>query len=643
MRKANRIISLLLSLCTIVSLLITPAQAAMLGPNGGAGVGGGSGSGTFATSQQGYRMYIVDEDGNLVSNVVDLVWAHPEKTLTYGGTANYPFYYMYNTKFEEYTGDGTLSSPTEMVYVKNLEHLNFNPELYGALVYINPVKDKDGNIIKKGYFKAQGKELRNWLLEGTSMLVSSTGIGGGGSGTSYRPSKPTGGSSTKPNTGEGTGSNTGGSSTDGNTPTGGNSQGGSGSSTLPNNTYTISSSIQKAMQNTFNVYRNSGIYTKAQATAAAAKLGTDRINSLIKSGIYSQDQINYWKTSIAQKIDCFDREYPDWEVNTSNKTDTGRGGGFGSDPEKTGGFGGSFNSSSAASLMDAPTTSMNNGISFLDGIFDIAYAADTSNNEKKGNIYKLLDGDIGGKKLFRFTKGDTIKASDGTVMVVDTICANNYKFCIEAIYWFAPALVGDKQRMGVRFYGTVTNYAQLMRYNEAHGGWTDGGSGGHMNPTLTMTAASGMYPEEDLVDSTGNVLVNKLPGILNSAKPHKELARKDMGYDFHWYAGEATTQVPKTSTYDDVPEKYTYPEYTEYPDGKTPKHVDNKTPHLAVDPAPPDKGGKIKLLPTELQEPGTPLTPDVDLDNLEPGYLNTTRTIHMSLLSSVLMKKSPAI
>lgn len=211
MQKANRFVSLLLSLCTIASLLVTPAQATMLGPNGGAGVGGGSGKGTFATSQQGYRMYIIDENGDLVSNKVDLIWQHPSN-LSYGNTDTYDWVKMYNTKFEEYTGPGTESASSEVYYVHALAEAlaakgdKFNNELYGALVYINPVKDKDGNIIKKGYFKAQGKELKNWLLEGASMLQSSTGIGGGGSGTNYRPSKPTGGSSTKPNTGEGTGS-----------------------------------------------------------------------------------------------------------------------------------------------------------------------------------------------------------------------------------------------------------------------------------------------------------------------------------------------------------------------------------------------------------------------------------------------------
>lgn len=91
-----------------------------------------------------------------------------------------------------------------------------------------------------------------------------------------------------------------------------------------------------------------------------------RLNKIIASGIYSQDQINYWKNSIAQKIDSFDRDYADWEV--KSKPSGGRGGGFGSDPDKVGGFGGSFNSSSAVGLIDFSTVMMKNSkTSFLAG------------------------------------------------------------------------------------------------------------------------------------------------------------------------------------------------------------------------------------------------------------------------------------
>lgn len=658
MRKANRLISLLLSICTVLSLIVIPSHASeIIGDNGGGGVGGGSGTGTFSSSQQGYRMYIVDENGTLVSNVVDLRFAKLG-ILSYGNTSNYPWYEMYNTKFEEFpsinktrvNGKANNLSGIDIYYIEDLVGAGFNSPMYGALIW-------NGSA-----YRGQGDELRDWLIEGAEMLVSSTGATGGGSGTNYRPSKPTGGGSSTPVTGGNTGGNTGNTggntgNTGGNTGnTGGNTgnTGGNNSGSLPTNTYTISSSIQKAMQNTFNTYRQSGIYTKAQATAAAAKLGTQRINSLIASGIYSQDQINYWKNSIAQKIDCFDREYPDWEVksnsSTSNRPDSTNGrdrtGTFGSDTDRTGTFGGDRTSggggrtsttdpdpqaserkdTSASHLINDATVSMSTKkTSFLDSIFDIAYAAQTS--EQKGNIYPLLDAVVGGKKLFSFNKGDTIKDTNGSVLVVDTICANNYKFCIEALYWFAPARVGDIYRWGYRFYGTVTNYSQLMVYQAQHGWWTDGGSGGHMNPTLTKTAATALRPKKDLVAGDGSegnqILVHKISSDLSKAQAHSTLAVKDKGYDFHWYAGKAGKAVPKTSTYDDVPENDTYPEYSQN------KHVKNSTPHLAIDPAPPEKGGKIKLLPTELQEPGTPITPDVDLDNLEPGYLNTTRTIHI--------------
>ena len=629
MNKMKRLMSLLLTICTVLSLLVVPTYATdqdIDGANGGGGVGGGSGKGTFATSQQGYRMYIIDNNGNLVSNVVDLRFSNPYTTLTYGGTSSYDWYEMYNTKFEKFPETARKSNEVRIIYIEQLTSAGFKSPMYGALKWTG------------SKFMGQGELLKKWLINGLRMESTIVGGSGGGSGTNYRPSKPTGGGSNKPvsggNTGN-TGGNTGnnGGNTGGNTgTTGGNTSSGS----LPSSTYSISSSLQSTMQNIFNSYKAAGIYTKAQATAAAAKEGNARLNKIIASGIYSQDQINYWRNSIAQKIDSFDREYADWEVKAKKPTG-GRGGGFGSDPDKVGGFGGNFNSSSASNLIDTPVvTAKNNKSSFLDSIFDVAYAAEGSSN-RDGNIYFLLDAIIGdpGERLFKFTNGVTmVKGSTGEESVVETLIANDYRFCIEAIYWFAPARVGDIYRWGKRFYGTVTNYSQLMHYNASKGYWTDDGTGGHMNPTLTKTAATALRPEEKLVRaSDDSLLVQEIMSDLTKAKPHKELAVQTMGYDFQWYKGnKPKPDVPETSTYDDVPEKYTYPEYTEYPNGTTPKHIDNKTPHLAVDPAPPEDGGKIKLLPTELQVPGDPRLPDDDpnyKEELEPGYLNTTRTIHI--------------
>ena len=71
MSKTKRFLSLLVTMCTILSLFVAPAHATdqdIDGNNGGGGVGGGSGEGTFASSQQGYRMYIIDNEGKIKQN-----------------------------------------------------------------------------------------------------------------------------------------------------------------------------------------------------------------------------------------------------------------------------------------------------------------------------------------------------------------------------------------------------------------------------------------------------------------------------------------------------------------------------------------------------------------------------------------------
>ena len=76
MNIKNRIIGLLLVLITIFTMIspLTPAYAV----GGGDGLGnttstGGSSSGTWSSSRTGIRVYVVDKNGNLVSNIVDVI------------------------------------------------------------------------------------------------------------------------------------------------------------------------------------------------------------------------------------------------------------------------------------------------------------------------------------------------------------------------------------------------------------------------------------------------------------------------------------------------------------------------------------------------------------------------------------------
>ena len=79
----KRIISLLLSV--ILTFSLAPVSYATKG-NGerGPNYAGGSQTGSFWDDQQGYRIYIVDANGNRISRVVDMVFSDPNGECKYG-------------------------------------------------------------------------------------------------------------------------------------------------------------------------------------------------------------------------------------------------------------------------------------------------------------------------------------------------------------------------------------------------------------------------------------------------------------------------------------------------------------------------------------------------------------------------------
>lgn len=565
-------------MCTVFSLLPIHVYASIDdgGDNKGSGNSGGTGGGTWRSEQSGYRMYIVDEDGKIVSNRVDVCFSYMSE-LNYGNTSKYPWIYMFNTKFEPFDGTYPTSEATN-TQIYHIDTINEGIKFYSPMPA--PLAKKQvWNSAKQRLewqYDGNGENLKKWLVAGEYIPSSQLGYGGtgGSTGTNYKPSKPSGSS----NASLGDGKNPG--TTPSKPPTNDSGSSSGMSATIK----ALGSSITRAMDNTFNVYRKSGKYSKPQAIAAAMKFGYDRLAYLKRTGKYSSTEMTYLTTRVKAMEQSFKYGYGDWQISAA----------------------------------------LNPKGIFDTEIIDLAYAADTNNNDKN-NIVPLLNGWLGTNWLFRFTNGTTlVKNSNGEDSVLETIAANNYRFCIEATYWFAPAKVGDIKRWGYRFYGTVTNYAQLMHYNAKRGWWTDGGSGGHMNPVLTRTAATALYPGNDFIDSTGKSIVKHLGSTAKIAIPHKTLMDHTVGYDFHWYCADPQEakkpNIPETSTYDDVPDGDTYR-------AKTP--IENKVPHPAINPAPPEKGGKIPLLETELKEPGDPIVPDKPIKELTPGYLNTTRTIHI--------------
>lgn len=79
--KSNRIISFLLALLLSFQLVPTISLAAsdITGVGNGTGSGGAGGRGRWSTNQEGYRIYMIDKEGNIRSNVIDFVFSDPRR------------------------------------------------------------------------------------------------------------------------------------------------------------------------------------------------------------------------------------------------------------------------------------------------------------------------------------------------------------------------------------------------------------------------------------------------------------------------------------------------------------------------------------------------------------------------------------
>ena len=165
MSKLKRYLAMLLatiSLCTCV-----PLQANANEQNGGGGAGGGTvlEGATFSSGYGGYRFYIIDREGNLISNKVDIVRTY--KT---------PAFPIYNTKFEPLS-----SGFTEQATIYKLSDLSylFNGEMPKAMY----------KKVSTGPFYGNGEAFRDWMTagQGSKNAFDELGGGGGGGNISYTP------------------------------------------------------------------------------------------------------------------------------------------------------------------------------------------------------------------------------------------------------------------------------------------------------------------------------------------------------------------------------------------------------------------------------------------------------------------------
>ena len=189
MRLRQRIISLVLAAITILTTLLIPITPAYASGGVGDGLGdtsatGGTSEGTWAASRTGIRVYVVDETGALMSNIVDIVSNtqfpsyNVEACFGTRGIGTHQYYLKDNF------GIGAYSSTANIVGGKNTSVLIISDDTVG-LGDLLPIQTYSSSSKK---FTTHGETLRKAMLgSGSDADIWNPGSslegGGGGSGT----------------------------------------------------------------------------------------------------------------------------------------------------------------------------------------------------------------------------------------------------------------------------------------------------------------------------------------------------------------------------------------------------------------------------------------------------------------------------
>lgn len=157
----KRILSLLLSIITILTLF--PIQLAFAGENG---TGGGQGEtglkGNWDGSYQGFRISIVDQEGNLRAKPLDILYANPTAT-----SSNMKYYWTVKTEpFESRTTANQPYMIDDLLKAlgKSSQKKNIRPML------TSPYQGQGKNV--RNFFSKEGQDqlykVINWKPDGTT-------------------------------------------------------------------------------------------------------------------------------------------------------------------------------------------------------------------------------------------------------------------------------------------------------------------------------------------------------------------------------------------------------------------------------------------------------------------------------------------
>lgn len=585
----KRATALLLALVTAMSLVtVSFADQTVHGQGSQGNDGGGSQAGTFNCGAFAYRIYAFDANtGEIVTNVID----------------------FYNDQVPSNESQKilkkVLAGDTGSVYIR------YEPKLYGAQSFdfypqskVPDIKSSNGNLwmrpIENGKpMKANGDNVKRWMLSASGKIGSYNSAGWGSGGGSGSGSNYTGGTAGIPNPNPG--------------------QTVVDFKSLYNMIDEICTNPGKSLDSMYY----GGYYTKSEATVEAVRnlrwIGqtvnycdklTDSEKSFlrvkisdaasaiqttasVRSGWPTSTQVSNFKNLMASINSTYAQgSSANWMAYNKLYESTY--------PKLT-------------AIQKAKVTQKLNDIQkvdagdFIDSIFNISYAASDSADLDSGNLFPILNTSKNGNYIFKFTSGVTEEeSSPGKGDAITYTCwKNNYNIAVEPVYWFRPAKVGHPEiHANAWFYGTPTNYAEWASAARKSGVFNDGGDGGHYRNAVNKVGAGCLIlnePDDDLVftDSSKNVTHVAAP---TSPLSNEVLKDRSNGYAMHWYTFSGETGVP---TYD--------------------KDIGD-TPHPAPDPTIPDPTGDnynvniVKVYDYQ-HEDGTVEHVTTTLKTQEPGWI----------------------
>lgn len=577
----KQVISLLLVLLTFISCIspieIAKAQTSGQGTYNGSGNTSYNSKGTYYGKRSGIRVYIIDRDGNRVSNIADIA-NKPSMSgdldivvCDTGRTEELSYHYKHLPSGHEIyqmdiegplkhwvanPGNIVAQSP-EVPYDSNgdgsLDASYKNKSNYSYLV---PVVS--GDILQGEKERARGKQIGDYFTGAEKLQPQLAMMGGGGSG-------------------EG--------STEAETP--------------PSNNGIIAESlaeqlvqIEDRLTNNYKIYKEQyekGAFSKIKVRDMIldeAKLITSKI---VEANVYNQDDIDVIGGKIKDILATIEADLnnlPEIEIdNEKNGSES-----------KTG----SDKQNQEDDSLSKSEKSVNIW-SLVNELYDTAYATDNSGTEKEFKpIYRdeklslLLNAEWYGISLFYIQWEKKIYDKNGDIDVIQSLAANDYVIMMEPIMW--NRLQDSKgYRSKFIFYGTPYNLGQFMAEQASIGGWDDGnGTGGWIGSGTNKSIPWSMYTDADLELNGYTITAGSKSSLVDKKLTNEQLGTRTIGHSLHFYEFGMPDGLPSIPTYDIFV--------------KDP----NPEPHPAPDPDPNDPGN-IPLTPAEDPEKYKELTRNVNI------------------------------